>query len=485
MHIAKRLAILDLLSRATTILIVGALILGWLAMALEVFLGTIRVDPGSRENYIFVSGDVKPVLILRVLSAQAFLLAGLIAMARGEYRRLSVPLRAACWVAALLFGIWLSVGYDAPSLRHLLVGATSPLIWLMPLGLFAGMRRELWPDLYPVIRLLAYASTALGLLTFFTIDIQHYARFNGISPQVIYANVLFWFGAFLLLKPGDSTRHSSPVRLLPLVVCLMLALISQSRGWTLLCVLIMGGRLFGATDSSSSRSKRRHPSWWQLSWFVLLITAAGWFFAERFSPGVSGLKERLTEDSRSAEYVMFFSQVRLEDLILGKGPNASYDRNGEESQFLDNQFLWILFIGGVPALVCYSSLILWPGVRPYLLRQPSRHRVLGIVLMLWALAMAGISTYFGIGTSVENLLIILLAGKCHDDWISTRAELKGRRSSSRTHAEGREPDLLTAPCFGGLAIIRSQSGLVLSAQDGRNELPWVNHHAPRGFPAEM
>ena len=438
MYIAKRLAILDLLSRVTTILVAAALILGWMAVALDVLLGTTTIEyTDSGAQYTFISGDVMPVSILRVLSVLAFLLAGLIAMARGEYHRLSAPLRAACWVAALLFVIWLSVGYEVPSLRHVLLGATSPLIWLMPLGLFAGMRRELWPNLYPVIRLLAYASTALGLLTFFTIDIQHYGRFSGVSPQIVYANVLCWFGAFLLLKPGASGRHPSPVRLLPLVVCLMLALFTQSRGWTVLCILILGSGLFRSADSSGARSRKGNAIWWQVSWCVLLITAAGWFFAERLSPGVTGLKERLTEDSRSGEYAMFLSQVRIEDLILGKGPNASYDREGEQSQFLDNQFLWTLFIGGLPALLCYSSLILWPGVRPFLLRQPSPHRVLGIILILWALAMAGVSTYFGIGTSVESLLIILVAGRCHDDWITTRAELKGSRSSSSAHAERR------------------------------------------------
>ncbi|MEO8132194.1 MAG: hypothetical protein ABI822_34175 [Bryobacteraceae bacterium] len=435
MNIAKKLAVLDILSRLATVFTLAALILGCGAIVLEVSLGTIQVEPGGDGSYTFISGDVKAVSILRTLSVLAFLLAGLIAMAQGEYRRLSAPLRAACCGCVLLFGIWLIAGYEVPSLRHVLLGPTSPLIWLMPLGLFAGMRRELWPNLYPVIRLLAYASALLGLLSFFTIDIQHYARFSGLSPQIIYTSLLFWFGAFLLLQPGDSGRNSSPARLLPLVVCLLLALFTQSRGWTLLCISTVGIRLFGTTDSSNSSSKRRILIWWQLAWFIILIAAGGWFLAERLSPALSGLKERLTEDSRSGEYVLFFSRVGVEDLILGKGPQASYDRNGEESQFLDNQFLWILFIGGIPALLCYSSLVLWPGVRPFLLRQPSRNRVLGWIPILWGLAMLGVSTYLNIGTSAENILIILLAGKCHDDWISTRAALKGRRASSRAHPE--------------------------------------------------
>jgi hypothetical protein len=272
----------------------------------------------------------------------------------------------------------------------------------------------------------------LGILSFFTIDVEHYARFAGISPQIINTNVLFWFGVFLLLEPGNSSRGSSPVRLLPLAVCLLLALFTQSRGWTLLCILTMGSRLFGTTGSTNSGSTKRTPSWWQLAWFMILIAAGGWFLEERLSPALSGLKERLTEDSRSGEYVIFFSQIKIEDLILGKGPQASYDREEEKSQFLDNQFLWILFIGGLPALLCYSSLVLWPGVRPFLLRQASRNRGLGIILILWGLAMVGASTYFNIGTSVENFLIILVAGKCHDEWISTRAAIEGRRGSSRS-----------------------------------------------------
>src|SRR5207247_11124966 len=97
MNIANKLAVLDILSRAATLLTVAALILGWCAIALEVLLGTIQLEPGEGGNYIFISGDVKAVSILRTLSMLAFLLAGLIAMAQGEYRRLSIPLRTAVW----------------------------------------------------------------------------------------------------------------------------------------------------------------------------------------------------------------------------------------------------------------------------------------------------------------------------------------------------------------------------------------------------
>jgi hypothetical protein len=125
------------------------------------------------------------------------------------------------------------------------------------------------------------------------------------------------------------------------------------------------------------------------------------------------LKKRMTVDSRSGQYLIFFSQVSLSDLMLGRGPNATYVfGDSEKYQFFDNAYIWMAFIGGLPIMVSYFVLIILPGIKAYFRGARGDDAAASVLIILWGLACTGLSTYSLPSVTPYCFLLYLLAGRC-------------------------------------------------------------------------
>ncbi len=404
-------------------LLLLALALSIAAQVLQIRLGSIGTSVLRPGMYDFEAYASKIVTLLRLACIGCALAGGLLTCLQGGVSSYGLGTRLVIGIYALAAGAWILIGIFTMPIRDFLTGDTSPMIWLLCLLVFAGAQREVWSRLPTVAGVVAWLLVPLMLDSL--IKVKHYGRFYGGNPQVMYLSLGLWFAQYhLLATPGTSLFRTS-IRAVPLLACSVVAVFNQGRGWIIQCVLalvLLAARPLALRQAGAGAKLARDI----LLGFVLAVVVS--VLLLRFYPlAVEGLLDRVTQDTRSDQYREFFSQVGLLELVPGKGPLATYrldvGGNLEYSSF-DNQFIVMAFEGGLSIVLGYTALVILPGFRLLLRGRNERQYAAGATLVLWGLALAGLSTFNGVKFTASNLFICLLAGYAHASLAAGRG---GRR----------------------------------------------------------
>jgi hypothetical protein len=393
-------------------LVLSALICSWCAAVL--FAQTTDVVPPNG----FVPPRSKPSVyyLLHALGILSALSAGAIAAWTEGYKRCTAATRKAFWVLEITAVAWGVVAYGVDDyLSWQALGATGPVVWLSCLLVFAGMERELWKAVGQVIRILAYLT---GVLALFSIaSSYHYLTERWLSAPVQYMVLLMWFGGWTFLTSWECTGWRLYLRYFPYLVFVIGTVVTQTRSWFLMSIFLLIARLLVLKSAGrDGRALIRNV----ISAACILLPACfllAMIYQEPLLDAYARFAERATEDTRSEQYVMFFSQISLPDLILGGGPKATWDfgsgHDFEQYQFFDNVYLWMAFLGGLPLMLSYMALVIVPGVRAAARGVKKDDAAAATLLVLWGLACAGFSTYVMPSLSPYSYFLCLLAGRCH------------------------------------------------------------------------
>jgi hypothetical protein len=340
----------------------------------------------------------------------SILSAGFLGCVRGGIRSLDFPTLLAMAPYGLAACYWSFVGLASMPIRDFIVSPLSPLIWLLCLGVFAGSQQEVWRHLDRIAGVAAWL--LLPLMLFSVMKIKYYGRFDGVSPNDMYLSLVTWLSAYHLLATSGTSVLRITIRAVPLLGCCLAAVLSQGRGWVLQCFLALAlltvRPLFLRERGAFSKLLKRGA-------LALAAVTATTFFLIQFYPlAVEGLLGRLGQDSRTEQYRLFFAQVPWTTLINGAGPLATYRFGRDLSyEFFDNQFIWMIFKGGIFIFMGYAVLILLPGLRLIRRAQCEADFAAGATLLLWTLGLAGLSTYLNVNFNAQNYFIVTLAGYCH------------------------------------------------------------------------
>ncbi len=386
-----------------------ALIAAWLAMVARWHQYSISVDLSSEATlYHVVADDSRFERILRGFALMLFLTAGFLGAVKS--RRSRLPGLVAVLLATMIMycAFWCLVSYKPSDEWTLLIGNTSPLIFAMCLGVFAGFDPTLWRPLRSVALAIAWSSVALG--AYYTVSLTMKGTFAGSNPTVEHLQTAFWFGLTgLVLHKSSRWRDCLPA-LIPIALCIPMAIIAISRSFTLLAAL---GLVTGLLVPLQRYFRLLVTRVFVLGVLSALVLGLGWWLLSMAAPErVLALKERLNEDTRSSQYTQFFQQVPVESLILGLGPKATYTYNDRANyDYIDNQFLFILFKFGLPVLLGYSAIAIWPGLHLLIIAGSKQQRLIGVIFVFWTLAGLGVAIYHAITLNPQNFAVILLAGR--------------------------------------------------------------------------
>jgi hypothetical protein len=221
----------------------------------------------------------------------------------------------------------------------------------------------------------------------------------------------FWFGlCALALRKTSRWRDCLPA-LIPIALCIPIAIVLCSRSFTLLTIL---GLLTGLTIPLQRHLRSMAVRVLALGFSTTIVFGGGlWLLSLAAPERVLALKNRLGEDTRTSQYSQFFQQLDPVRLIPGLGPKATYTFNDwSDYDYIDNQFLFILFKFGLPVLVGYCAVVIWPGLCMLVKAADQRERSLGVFFAFWTLATLGVSIFHAITNNPQNLIAILLAGRC-------------------------------------------------------------------------
>jgi hypothetical protein len=399
------------------LLILVALACKWIASAM-LAARTGLVDY-SASSYIADSEGAKDAAyyLLHGVSLLAFIFGGALAF-RTHWKILPKWALLAFFLLQSLNVMWTSlelIDHRYSSLWEL-AGDQGPLVWLSALGLFAGLDRRLWPLLESLLR--ALAIMAIPLLLFAFVRTRGGVRVIGPSSSLQLLILAWWPVAWAFLASAADTGWSRYKYHLSFGLLILVAALCQSRSWVINTVLLLPMRYWLSYKASikNLRLKQELRSEVLLS-LIGLCLVAGLIFSVQPAWAHNawfGLRERLTEDTRTEQYEWFFDSVDLGSLLLGWGPNATWDF-GDTSDYLyfDNFYLLAMFRGGVPLLLSYIVLVLVPGVLGISRAWSGPGLCAALILLLWGIMLGGVSTFVAPFLTFYNFVVYLLAGRCY------------------------------------------------------------------------
>ena len=375
---------------------------------------------------------------VHAIAIMAVMAAGLLAAIVGRLRVVGIAGRIAFLALALSVILWTTVTYGVEELfSRAIFGPTGPFVWFTLIFVLAGTNRRAWEVIEPVIRFLAYGTSGLAIWTIVSSKGSAYFS-NQLSKPTQYSILLMWLGGWTLLSATRLHGWRFAVRVIPYFSFLLIAIYSQARSWTVLAVLL--GIVFVILRAREQRSLLSAARILGVS-CALIAVVGGLTYGIFLRSALQGLAGRVDEDSRTGEYVAFFSDVRASDMLIGKGPNGTWywPEAREDVQFADNGFIWMTFIGGLPTLLSYVVLMIWPAIRALRMDPHGPDAAAVVLLLFWAVALMGLSTYTAPSVSMSSYLISLCAGRCHL-FVFEKAGLQRKRSlgsvSARTDLQG-------------------------------------------------
>lgn len=363
------------------------------------------IEPASRPALYY---------ILHGLSIAAALAAGFFYAIDGQFKKLSSGSRLAVIVLMTTSLTWALVSYTFNDfLNWSALGATGPLVWLTTIFIFAGMDQSVWKYIDPLIRILSYITAVLALAAILNSRGLVIERF--FSAYVRYMILLMWFGGWTYLTNIPqffSTKFY--LRFLPFIAFVLSTIFTQTRSWFITSFLLLFSYLFVNSRSTRLRMQLTMKLWIGLL-VVILLMSAGYLLKSPLNNAFIALTERTLDDSRTGQYIDFFNDVSPSELILGRGPKGSWYWPGVGSyHFIDNPYLWMAFIGGLPTLISYFVLIILPGIRAWKRGARDNDAAAAVLVILWGLACTGFSTFTLPSLTPYAFVISLYAGRCHN-----------------------------------------------------------------------
>ena len=397
------------LNREIVMLALASLVVVWFSQIIAYWQGNVVMVGTYHKQPMFVPSDSVFYRPLRLLGTVMFAGAGLLAALAGARKKIS-PYNIV-WLIVLFAAsvFWFFYTYSPDDYVHPLVSDMSPAIFLMCLGMFVGVEEEFWAKFKPLALGLAHASAFFGAV--FLLKNLNTAIPKGISPACVYLQTAFWFGSFSMFTSISAGRLWQLLSVVPVVVVMFEAVLINNRSWVVIAILALLLR-YTYLNSGNARFNLSGLAL-KLVWFLALVSltifSIAWLFPEQFTL----LLDRLTQDTRSGQYRDFFDQVPVTDLIFGAGPLSSYSyKDNIHYEGIDNQLILLAWKFGAYSLIAYLLLVILPGIRLLASRLPRPEKGYALLLSLWLLSSAGLSIFHMITQNPQNLLMVLVAGRC-------------------------------------------------------------------------
>lgn len=342
------------------------------------------------------SGVSTPLTALLRVGSYAMLVLALVL--RIQSLRVRLPQLLAILVMAM-FGIgWTIHALFTTTLKVTVYDAATPVFWLCSITMLVGYEEGCWKIFSKALPIFGLILLILSIKELF-----EYHWLIGImsAQRITYSALLYYFiFSFWLLAAGifvddDAIRTYGAWLIVATALLVVMAMIFRSRGWMLQTLALF---IYTVVRNSIRWKDKRKA----LLFYTVCILFAIYVFWDMLFYLSGPLRERLFEDSRSHQYDVFFQQVDKMQLLTGQGINATYSFTGMYTtyRFFDNQFILEMFRYGIIPILLYTVMLirpLWIAVTRFdwdLLRRST-------VILLWMLAMAGLSVYFNLNTNVH------------------------------------------------------------------------------------
>lgn len=305
--------------------------------------------------------------------------------------------------AVLLIGgvfVWTSLTLSNVGFLDMMYASTPPFVYLTALAAFIGADDDLYRLFLKHGFIIGFFSIIMSLVS--------YIGFIAKYPDGILANssvLVFYIQGFWLLCIWSFTAQKPNKYLVYVIVALsiVLAIMFNSRSWIIQSVIWLIAYVYCADRRKGliKLFKTVVP--------IAIILAIAIATVSRFYPAVfESLVEKMSpQETRAAQYTDLFSQTVFWDYVVGKGYDFTYYstiQNGYYS-YIDNAYLLMLVRYGFMIGLTYPLMFIIP-----MFRSGRSKRI--IPLVMWLLALGGLSVYCVTTLDLKSVSLAILAGRC-------------------------------------------------------------------------
>lgn len=316
------------------------------------------------------------------------------------------------WVLLCIFPFvfWSIVEFVNGEGVNVWLGSIPTTACLLPLFFLLGRVDSLFKHFKTVALILTmgyFSITLYSALDFYSsVGFGNHILFMPGKTSLSFAMLSLWVYLFSDFKKKENMKVLW-FKIGLILLGLLCSLLIVSRSWSIQCLLLLVAYLILSSDL---KARLLTIMGMVLGVFVILV-----FLEPYLSSVILPLIDRVREDTRTGQFQVFFSQVDSWRLLFGSGMNATYVFRGEEYRFFDNQFIFEAFHYG-----CLHILpLLWFFFRTLrvsvgkIKEVGKRKSYLGakFVVIMFLLAMGGLSVYFRYDWTLPTALLLMFFGK--------------------------------------------------------------------------
>ena len=319
-------------------------------------------------------------------------------------------------VAFWFMEAWISVQalyffYDGFSLVEL-VNYKGPAIWWTGLIIFCGMDCRRWGYISKFIYIATYLTSIIALILVASLTFN--VRMQSYRTLFEFIQILLWLSPWVLFSSSSKKKKLDWVRIFPAIVLLFSTILVATRSWIILAMIYLLIYVF-LNVRSKDGNKIVFSKIVKICFLGAVIGFTGFYlFQSQIISGFEILVNRIFNDTRSSQYVDFFSSISIKDLILGTGPRGVWTWGSRNYGSIDNAYLLMAFNGGIPLLIGYFFIVIMPGIRALIRKTfwSDEDLAASITIVVWGMALTGLSTYTMPSISITHFVIYLYAGRC-------------------------------------------------------------------------
>lgn len=254
-------------------------------------------------------------------------------------------------------------------------------------------------------KFLIFSAVYISLLTIYNLIDFGIGGWRGqaLSKYRVYAVNYVWIApyVFLMLKTYPNLKW---LRIYIILIGIILALVIQTRSFLIIYFFTL---LFDFFNTQKKSGYVILSGVFGLALTYLVINT------EILSTSLELLMNRGDKDTRTEQLVIFISQLDIFQLITGSGTFATYSFGSvHDYGAVDNQWLFLIWWGGLIPVLCYAFLCGVIPVRMIFKRNLSYEtKVECFVLILWFLALLGLAIFTTMSVDFFFFTISIILGR--------------------------------------------------------------------------
>lgn len=308
---------------------------------------------------------------------------------------------------AVIFWTVLTIAKDG--LIATIYTSGSPLSYLTIYSIYVGADDKSWKVVNRIAPIFATIYVLLAIFPYMHMKgLEDINSIAGNNPITYFMITSFWWMSIASIEITHKSIYYKLWIILLIAVCAFLAFSLTLRSW-----MIQTALLFILVVWQFNVSKLLKVILATVMVIAVLLCVKQIAASSEMQDEVDAFNEKLTEDTRSQQYENLFDAVPFNQWILGGGMNASYTFNGVGNyKHIDNQYLLLLFRYGILLAIPWISLWLIILFK----RKEKRERVVydrsaAYVVILWLMALGGLSVYNAIIVNPQNILLAMVLGR--------------------------------------------------------------------------